>query len=97
MLLGKVETVVLKWIITEGRHTEHGSLQDTMPYVIFQLLAIVTVRWKALYSHNDSGLADKTKKLPYHDHLLYIVGMPTRSGRLFTSLDLLRAVCMCML
>jgi len=65
--------------------------------VIFQSLAIVTVRWKALHSHTDSRLADKTKQIPYRGHLLYIVGMPIRSGRLITSLDLMQAVYMCML
>jgi len=65
-------------------------------YVI-QSLTIVSVRWEALYSHTDSGLVEKIKQIPYHDYLLYIVGMPTKSGRLITSLDLLQAVCMCML
>jgi len=37
------------------------EVYKTLCCVIFQSLAIVTVRWKALYSHTDSGLADKTK------------------------------------
>lgn len=66
MLLLKVETVVLKWIINKVQHTEHGGLQDTVLYVIFQSLAIVTVRWKVLYSHTDSGLAEKNQStLPW--------------------------------
>jgi hypothetical protein len=97
-----IDAVTKSWnggvkIITKGRHTKHAGLQDTVLYVIFQSLAIVTVKWKPLHSHTDSGLADKTKQIPYHGHLLYIVAMPTRSGRLITSLDLLQAVYMCML
>jgi hypothetical protein len=84
----------VKMVISKGRHTKHEGLKDTVLYVIFQSLTIVTIRWKALYSHSDSGLADKTSQIPYHGHLLYIVGRPTRSGRLITSLDLLQAVCM---
>jgi hypothetical protein len=64
-----IDAVTKSWnggakIITKGRHTKHGGLQDTVLYVIFQSLAIVTVRWKALHSHTDSGLADKSNKYP---------------------------------